>query len=158
MLSLLGLAWTLKFLWAPVIDYTRRHRYWMAAADICMGAVMIVFARQAGFGEWVWLTIGAFTAFSATNDIAIDGYTIEQLDKRELGLANGLRIGFYRVGMLTSGILLWFSDHEGWPATYLLAAALFRINAIVILSAPREPERPVRETPSSVGSELSALA
>jgi len=41
-----------------------------------------------------------FTVLSATNDIAIDGYTIEMLDRDEIGLANGVRIGFSRVGML----------------------------------------------------------
>lgn len=158
LLSLLGLAWTLKFLWAPLIDYTRRHRYWMAAADIGMGLVMIVCAREAGFGPWVWFAIGAFTTFSATNDIAIDGYTIEQLDKRELGLANGFRIGFYRVGMLAAGVLLWFSDTAGWTATYGLAAILFLVIAVVSLLAPREPPRPERDAPSSVRNELAALA
>lgn len=158
LLSLLGLSWTLKFLWAPLIDYTRRHRYWMAAADIGMGAVMIVCAREAGFGPWVWFAIGAFTALSATNDIAIDGYTIEQLDKRELGLANGFRIGFYRVGMLAAGILLWFSDVAGWTATYGLAAILFLLISVASLLAPREPARPVRDAPSSLRSELAALA
>lgn len=158
LLSLLGLAWTLKFLWAPLIDYTRRHRYWMAAADIGMGLVMIVCAREAGFGPWVWFAIGAFTALSATNDIAIDGYTIEQLDKREFGLANGFRIGFYRVGMLAAGVLLWFSDKAGWTATYGLAAVLFLVIAVVSLLAPKEPPRPVRDAPSSLGSEMAALA
>jgi PAT family beta-lactamase induction signal transducer AmpG len=158
LLSLLGLAWTLKFLWAPLIDYTRRHRYWMAAADIGMGLVMIVCAREAGFGPWVWFAIGAFTALSATNDIAIDGYTIEQLDKRELGLANGFRIGFYRVGMLAAGILLWFSDVAGWPATYGLAAVLFLVISVASLLAPREPARPLRDAPSSLRNEMAALA
>jgi PAT family beta-lactamase induction signal transducer AmpG len=158
LLSLLGLAWTLKFLWAPLIDYTRKHRYWMAAADIGMGIVMIVCAREAGFGPWVWFAIGTFTALSATNDISIDGYTIEQLDKRELGLANGFRIGFYRVGMLAAGILLWFSDTAGWAATYGLAAALFLVIAIVSLMAPKEPARPLRDAPASLRNELSALA
>ena len=65
--------------------------------------IMFVFAWHAEFGAWVWWAIGLFTLMSATNDIAIDGYTIEMLNKRELGLANGLRIGFYRVGMLASG-------------------------------------------------------
>jgi PAT family beta-lactamase induction signal transducer AmpG len=157
LLSLLGLAWTLKFLWAPLIDFTRRHRYWMAAADIGMGLVMIVCAREAGFGPWVWFAIGAFTLLSATNDIAIDGYTIEQLDKRELGLANGFRIGFYRVGMLAAGVLLWFSDSAGWPATYALAAVLFVVLAVACRLAPKEPPRPAREAPSSLGSELAAL-
>lgn len=158
LLSLLGLAWTLKFLWAPLIDYTRKHRYWMAAADIGMGLVMIVCAREAGFGPWVWFAIGTFTALSATNDISIDGYTIEQLDKRELGLANGFRIGFYRVGMLAAGILLWFSDTAGWTATYGLAAALFLVIAVVSLMAPKEPPRPAGDAPSSLRNELSALA
>ncbi|MES2932250.1 MAG: MFS transporter [Pseudomonadota bacterium] len=157
LLSLLGLAWTLKFLWAPLIDFTRRHRYWMAAADIGMGLVMIICAREVGFGPWVWFAIGAFTALSATNDIAIDGYTIEQLNKNELGLANGFRIGFYRVGMLAAGILLWFSDVAGWTATYGLAAVLFLVIACVSLLAPKEPPRPAREAPSSIGSELATL-
>src|SRR5512145_3333881 len=39
-LSLLGLAWTLKFLWAPAIDHYRHHRRWMACVDVGMGAVM----------------------------------------------------------------------------------------------------------------------
>lgn len=158
LLSLLGLAWTLKFLWAPLIDYTRRHRWWMAAADVGMGAVMIVCANEAGFGPWVWFAIGIFTLCSATNDIAIDGYTIEQLDKRELGLANGFRVGFYRVGMLAAGILLWFSDKAGWTATYVLAAVLFCAIAVTSLLAPKEPQRPQRDAPASVGSELAALA
>jgi PAT family beta-lactamase induction signal transducer AmpG len=158
LLSLLGLSWTLKFLWAPLIDFTRRHRYWMAAADVGMGIVMIICAKEAGFGPWVWFAIGTFTALSATNDIAIDGYTIEQLDKRELGLANGFRIGFYRVGMLAAGILLWFSDVAGWTSTYGLASVLFFIIAAFSIFAPKEPPRPAREAPSSLGSELSALA
>ena len=49
-LSLLGLAWTLKFLWAPAIDYWRHHRRWMAAVDVAMGGAMLYFAMQVGFG------------------------------------------------------------------------------------------------------------
>jgi PAT family beta-lactamase induction signal transducer AmpG len=158
LLSLLGLSWTLKFLWAPLVDFTRRHRYWMAAADIGMGLVMIVVAREAGFGPWVWLAIGAFTALSATNDIAIDGYTIEQLNKSELGRANGFRIGFYRVGMLAAGILLWFSDVAGWTATYLLAAGLFAAIACTSLLAPKEPPRPDRKVTTSLRAELTTLS
>ena len=42
-----------------------------------MGRVLLGFAAAAGFGPWVWIGIGLFTILSATNDIAIDGYTIE---------------------------------------------------------------------------------
>ena len=125
LLSLLGLAWTLKFLWAPAVDWARRHRWWIAAANLGMAIVMWTFAASAGFGPWVWVAIGCFTMLSATNDIATDGYTIELLDKREYGLANGFRIGFYRVGMLTAGAVLMVSGWFGWSLAYLLAGAGF---------------------------------
>lgn len=137
-LSLLGLAWTLKFLWAPAVDYWRRHRLWMAAADLAMGAVMIAFAAHDGFGAGVWLLIGVFALLSATNDIAIDGYTIELLNRDELGRGNGLRIGFYRVGMITSGVVLMASDYLGWRGAFVCAAVLFALCAAACLAAPRE--------------------
>jgi PAT family beta-lactamase induction signal transducer AmpG len=155
-LSLLGLAWTLKFLWAPAVDHFRHHRRWMAAADVGMGAVMLYFAVQAGFGPAVWLAIGTFTVLSATNDVAIDGYTIEFLDRRELGLANGVRIGLYRVGMLASGFLLMASDWLSWKGAFVLAAVLFFGLAAACLAAPRE-QRIVVET-ARLRDELATLA
>ena len=137
-ISLLGLAWTLKFLWAPAIDHYRRHRLWMAAADILMGTVMLAFAVSSGLPWWVWLAIGVFTLLSATNDIAIDGYTIELLDRNELGLANGVRIGLYRVGMLTAGGVLVLSDYLGWSGAFVCAAIVLGTCAALCLAAPRE--------------------
>ena len=142
MLSLLGLAWTVKFLWAPAIDWARHHRRWVAAANLGMAAVMAAFGLAGlALGPWVWVAIGAFTVLSATNDIATDGYTIELLDQREYGLANGLRIGFYRAGMLTAGVLLIVSGWLGWPAAYAVGAAVFVVNAGMALLAPRERPR-----------------
>jgi PAT family beta-lactamase induction signal transducer AmpG len=155
-LSLLGLAWTLKFLWAPAIDYWRHHRRWMAAADVAMGLLMLHFAVQAGFGPVTWVAIGLFTALSATNDIAIDGYTIEYLAKDELGLANGIRIGLYRVGMLASGFVLMASDWLGWPGAFAVAAGIFVVLAAACLAAPREQALATARAP--VGAELAALA
>jgi len=137
-LSLLGLAWTLKFLWAPAIDHFRHHRRWMFGADLLMACIMLVFAIHADFGPWVWVAIGAFTMLSATNDIAIDGFTIEMLNKRELGLANGFRIAFYRVGMLASGFILILTDWLGWSGTYTAGAAILLLAGIACLNAPRE--------------------
>ena len=155
-LSLLGLAWTLKFLWAPAIDYWRHHRRWMAAVDVAMGGAMLYFATLAGFGPMVWLAIGVFTTLSATNDIAIDGYTIEYLEKDELGLANGIRIGLYRVGMLASGFVLMASEWLGWRGAFALSAGVFFALAVGCLLAPRE--RPRTTPPGDVGAELAALA
>ena len=138
-MSLLGLAWTLKFLWAPAVDHYRHHRRWMFGVELLMGGVMLIFAGFAAFGTWVWFAVGLFTLLSATNDIAIDGYTIEMLDKGEMGLANGLRIGFYRVGMLAAGFILILSDYLGWSGTYLSAAVvLASAGTIILLYAPKE--------------------
>ncbi len=156
-LSLLGLAWTLKFLWAPAIDHYRRHRLWMATADLAMGAVMLVIAAHAGLGPAVWLSIAIFTLLSATNDIAIDGYTIEYLDKEELGLANGIRIGFGRVGILAAGAILILADYATWSGAFTIAAALLGVLALTMLAAPKEGPRPKSAPTSSLGAELKSV-
>lgn len=157
LLSLLGLAWTLKFLWAPAIDYLRHHRYWMVAADCIMGVVMLTFAIESGFGPWVWIAIGVFTVMSATNDIATDGYTIELLNKEELGLANGIRIGFYRVGMLSAGGVLIVSGYYGWTMAFIVAAFISLVCAVISLAAPRELPRPVSARTTSLRSEFAGI-
>ena len=156
LLSLLGLTWTLKFLWAPAVDHYRRHRRWMFGADLLMGAILLLFAQHAGYGPWVWVAIGAFTLFSATNDIAIDGYTIEMLDTRELGVANGMRIAFYRVGMLAAGVILICTDYLGWAGAYTAGAGIFLLAGLACLNAPRERDIPVARD-ITVRGELKGL-
>jgi PAT family beta-lactamase induction signal transducer AmpG len=157
LLSLLGLAWTVKFLWAPAVDWARHHRRWVAGANLGMAGVMLAFALSGlSIGPWVWVAIGLFTVLSATNDIATDGYTIELLDEREYGLANGLRIGFYRAGMLAAGVLLMVSGALGWGAAYGLGALIFLLNAGMALLAPPEKRRAGR-APGSVATELGLL-
>jgi len=145
LLSLLSLAWSIKFLWAPAIDHTRHHRRWIFFMHILMASVMGLFALQFEFGPWVWVAIGAFTLLSATNDVAIDGYTIEMLNKNEMGRANGLRIGFYRVGMIAAGSVLILSDVLGWAGAYLLCALLFVFIGFICLKAPQEQSKPKKQ-------------
>ena len=160
LLSLLGLAWTVKFLWAPAIDWARHHRLWVSAANAGMAGVMWFFAAGSGgagfaFGPWVWVAIGLFTVLSATNDIATDGYTIELLDRDEYGMANGFRIGFYRVGMLFAGVVLMLSGWYGWSLAYVLGGAVFAANALMALFAPREQLRV--STNTSLATEMALL-
>lgn len=155
-LSLLGLAWTLKFLWAPAVDYWRHHRRWMAGADLLMAALAVFWAFHPSVDPLAWASVAAFTLLSATNDIAIDGYTIDLLSVQEMGLANGLRIGFYRVGLLGAGLVLAASGLVGWGAAYGLIALLLVVNAILCLNAPAETivaDRPV----AGVRAELAAI-
>jgi MFS transporter, PAT family, beta-lactamase induction signal transducer AmpG len=162
LLALLGLAWTLKFLWAPAVDWARHHRRWIALANLGMAGVMVFFAWQHDLGSsvngsspWVWVVIGVFTLLSATNDIATDGYTIELLSPREYGLANGLRIGFYRAGMIFAGVLLMMSGWMGWEWAYRLGAVVFTFNAMAILCAP--PEAAHKRKPGNLGQEFGRL-
>lgn len=144
-LSLLGLAWTIKFLWAPAIDHYRQHRRWMFGANLGMAAVLIYLSMHYGFGPPVWIAIALFTLLSATNDIAIDGYTVELIGKKELGLANGVRIAMYRVGMLAAGVILILSDVLGWAGAYLTAAGLLVLLGAVCMMAPKEMVLNVRK-------------
>jgi len=152
LLSLIGLAWTVKFLWAPLVDAWRGHRWWIAGANWGMAAVLVALAlnpQALGQGAtWPWVLLTAFTVLSATNDIATDGYTIELLSKGQYGIANGLRIGFYRVGMLAAGGLLVVAGAMGeagqpsWSAAYGMGAVLMLINGLAVLLAPRQPAAP----------------
>lgn len=154
LLSLIGLAWTVKFLWAPLVDAWRGHRWWIAGANWGMAAVLVALAlnpQALGQGAtWPWVLLTAFTVLSATNDIATDGYTIELLSKGQYGIANGLRIGFYRVGMLAAGGLLVVAGAMGeagqpsWSAAYGMGAVLMLINGLAVLLAPRQPVAPTK--------------
>ncbi len=155
LMSLLSAAWSLKFIWAPAIDHVRHHRRWMFAVDIAMAAIMGLFAIHGEWGPWVWAAIAAFTVFSATNDIAIDGYTIEMLERGELGVANGFRIAFYRAGMIAAGVILMVSDWLGWAGAFIIAALLLAGLGVACLHAPHE--RPRKRRPgASIGDELRA--
>jgi PAT family beta-lactamase induction signal transducer AmpG len=156
LLALLGLAWTVKFLWAPAVDHYRHHRRWMFAVDLAMGGCLLYLAQQAGLGPPTWIAIGLFTLLSATNDIAIDGYTIELLERKELGLANGVRIAMGRVGILAAGGLLILSDVLGWPGAYATAAVVLAALGLACLCAPRERAYGVRR-PLTLGAELGAI-
>ncbi len=155
-LSLLGLAWTLKFLWAPAVDRYRHHRRWMALADWIMAAVMMLFAAANGSPPWVFALIALFTVVAATNDIAIDGYTIELLDADQMGMANGVRNGLYRVGIIAAGFALAVSSWVSWTAAFGLCAGILVMNGLAMLRAPAEPLR-VAAPGLSVGSELAGI-
>lgn len=155
-LSLLGLTWSIKFLWAPAIDYFRHHRTWMFVVDFGMAAIMLTMSVYSEFGAWTWIAIAMFTLLSATNDIAIDGYTVEYLDRHEFGLANGVRIGLYRAGLITAGALLWCEPLIGWSGIYLASALIIFGMGFACRLAPPEQPSPRTDTVTPV-DELKVL-
>ncbi len=139
LLSLLGLAWSLKLLWAPLVDRFGRRYFWIIPAQLAVAffsAVLAVFdpvSEKAMF----WLSLAAICLASATQDIAADAYTIDILDEKELGPANGVRSASYRVALIAAGgLLVMLSDSFGWSFTFIAAAMIMAILAMVVFSFP----------------------
>jgi PAT family beta-lactamase induction signal transducer AmpG len=127
-LSLFGLTWSLKFFWSPLVDrYGSRAAWIMASQGVMIGCLLGLAPLVGGpVGLWFWVVLGIFCLASATQDLAVDAYTIDFLETRELGLANGVRSGAYRFGSLASGSgLLILSDWVGWPPAFVGLGGLF---------------------------------
>src|SRR5208283_5268225 len=95
-------------------------------------------------GMLLWISIFTVATLSATQDIAIDAYTIELLNTSEMGLANGFRIATYRIALLTSGgLFVAMSGRIGWHLTFFIAASVLGFCSIVSLRLPAiEIQRP----------------
>lgn len=146
LLTLLGLPYAIKFLWAPAVDFLGTRRRWIAAAQILMAGCLIwfIFLDPTNPNVLVWLCMGLFATLSATQDIAIDAYSIELLKSSEVGIANGFRYAAYKVALATSGgLFVAAGGWLGWSITYVAAAGLLVLCAIASLKLPPiEVQRP----------------
>jgi PAT family beta-lactamase induction signal transducer AmpG len=149
MMSLVGLPYTLKFLWAPIMDrytlpFLGRRRGWLLMAQIALTA-SIAGLGQSDPAQHPWMVaFAAFlvTFFSASQDIVVDAYRREDLSDEELGLGSSLYINGYRVGMLlASGGGLIMADYMTFSTVYLVLSACMLPGIVTTLLAP-EPETP----------------
>ncbi len=135
----LGLAWTLKFLWAPLVDQIGTRRGWILVAQLLLAASLasIALLQPSSATPVVWIALGALTFLSATQDIAIDAYGIELLEQREYGAANGVRVAAYRIALIaTGGLLVAAAGRTGWAVAFWIAAGTMLLMAIVTLFLP----------------------
>ena len=149
MMALVGLPYTLKFLWAPIVDryklpFLGRRRGWMLVAQVALMA-SIVGLGQSNPAQNPWIVaFAAFlvTFFSASQDIVVDAYRREDLSDEELGLGSSLYINGYRVGMLlASGGGLIMADYMPFSLVYLVLALCMLPGIVTTLLTP-EPENP----------------
>lgn len=147
LMALVGLPYTLKFLWAPFLDrftpsFLGRRRGWMLVAQIAL------FVSIAGLGltdpvNAPWMVAFAallVTFFSASQDIVVDAYRREDLADEALGLGSSLYVNGYRIGMLlASGGGLIMADHMSFSMVYLILAACMLPGVITTLLTP-EPD------------------
>jgi PAT family beta-lactamase induction signal transducer AmpG len=151
-LSWVGFAYTLKFLWAPLLDRLDlpgvgrlgRRRGWMIAAQAVIAAGLLAMALSGTQHGLVQLGICALVvAFaSSTQDIAIDAWRIESArDKDELGLlTSGYTVG-YRIALLMSeAVILPIAQRIGWDHSYILFASFMAVGIGATLFAA-EPVR-----------------
>ena len=129
-LAKLSLPWSLKWLWAPLVDRLGTRKHWIAG---CL-AVLAVLTFALGhlnvtrLGPALWIILLLIVVLSATQDVAIDAYTIQSTTTRELGVANSVRITLYRVAMLSAGgLLVWLAGRTGWPQSFTAGAVLLLV-------------------------------
>jgi PAT family beta-lactamase induction signal transducer AmpG len=146
--ALVGLPYTLKFLWAPALDRYAppggRRRGWLLMAQLGLFATLIALGQTDPLAApWLTALLALGVAFtSASQDIVVDAYRREDLADVELGLGSSLYIMGYRIGMLlTGGGALILADYLPFSAVYLILAGFMLIGIATTLLTP-EPETP----------------
>jgi MFS family permease len=141
--SLLFLPWALKFLWAPFVDHRGTRRQWLLPLQAAglLGALLLAATDIESGLAIVFAAAFAFNVIAACQDIATDGLAVRILDPRERGLANGIQVGAYRLGMvLGGGLLLWVFARSGWTTMFVCMAGILALTIVPVL-ALREPDR-----------------
>ncbi len=156
-LGVLAVPWSLKILWAPLVDRFGGRRLWISSSLLAAAAALGILATLPGAptGVGLGILLGGFTLAAATADIAIDAYAIGILDKGEEGPANALRVAGWRGGVLLSGgALVALAAPCGWPVVLGLGAALLAALGLASLGAPQL----AIDRSSAQGSLLGGLA
>ncbi len=152
LLSLISLPYALKFLWAPAVDFLGSRRRWIAGSQLILAGLMctLVALDPESPNIMLWAIIASLAIMSATQDIAIDAYSIELLDTREMGVANGFRQAAYRVALIVSGgLFVALGGWLGWTTAFLATAAILCISGLTSLGLPHVD---VKRSPFSAAS------
>ncbi len=139
LLSALGYAWALKVLWSPLVDWLGEPRPWSAASMAVMAAALVGVSQSdpRTISTSLWIAFWVYCLASATQDVAIDGYSIGITERGEEGPVNSMKATAYRVGMLLATALLFLPRWIGWPGTFVVAALLSACMAAAVFAAPR---------------------
>jgi PAT family beta-lactamase induction signal transducer AmpG len=160
LLSLAGLPYSLKFLWAPVVDALPmpwlsarlgRRRGWLVASQLLLMAALLLLGTRDPLAAPLGVAASALLVAlaSATQDIVIDAYRVEILPEEEQAAGMASYVAAYRLGMLVSGagviaLTAWLEASglhkaSAWTLAYALAASLLGVGLFAVLIA-REPD------------------
>ncbi len=155
-LSLVGLPYTFKFLWAPLMDRFEppllgRRRGWLVLTQLALAGMLWLLAAtspSAAIRAFALLAV-AVAFLSASQDVVIDAYRTDLLPAAERGMGASLNVMGYRLAMIVSGglALIWTDPAQqgawSWPDVYRLMAALMVAAAVAsALLLPRLPPLP----------------
>jgi MFS transporter, PAT family, beta-lactamase induction signal transducer AmpG len=169
-LSLVGLPYTFKFLWAPLMDRFElpllgRRRGWLVLTQLALAAVLLALAASPPKESIrVFALLAVLLAFvSASQDVVVDAYRTDVLPPPERGMGASLGVMGYRLAMILSGgiAFIWTDPNQGggwdWPAVYRFMAALMA--GAAVLSALVLPRLPALDAPkSAAGHDLRGFA
>src|SRR5512138_689566 len=162
--ALVGTPYTLKFIWAPLIDalhvplFTRtfgRRRGWLVFSQLLLiGAILLLALSDPARSPWFVAFAALLVATtSATQDIVVDAFRVESLPESEQAAGMASYVAAYRIGMLisTAGALFIVSGFEdtgitrnaAWMWGYMVMAALLLIGTITAIAAT-EPAQSLR--------------
>lgn len=153
--ALVGLPYTLKFLWSPFLDSYAppalgRRRGWglLSQAFLALSILGLGFCNPSS--HLVLFTLFAFMVafFSASQDIVLDALRTEILKPEEMGAGAGVYVMGYRLAILVSGaVALGLADHFPWSGVYALMAVLMLLGMAAVLKCP-EPQVQVQPAKS----------
>jgi PAT family beta-lactamase induction signal transducer AmpG len=176
-LSLVGLPYTFKFLWAPLMDrfepaWLGRRRGWLVLTQLAVAAGLFVMAATSPRGAtlaFAWFAL--VVAFcSASQDVVYDAYRTDLLPAAHRGIGSSLYVLGYRMAMLLSGGLafIWTDAVQGggwtWPQVYRLMAVIMVgaavVSALMIprVNTPRPPRTEARNDLIGFAAVLLAVA
>jgi PAT family beta-lactamase induction signal transducer AmpG len=159
--ALVGTPYTIKFLWAPLIDALNvpllsrllgRRRGWLLLLQILLIAVIVFVGVSDPAVSPFIVAFGVLmvATTSATQDIIVDAFRVESLDESEQAAGMAAYVAGYRIGALvsTAGALFlvsWFQTrgfdhHAAWRAGYFAMASLVLIGVVTTLVAAEPPQ------------------
>lgn len=157
LLQFLALPWALKFMWAPVLDHHGSRRMWLRLflGSSCVMALVLSQLSLSSQTNMLFAAVLLFNLLAASQDVITDGLAVRLLDVRERGLANGLQVGGFRLGMiLGGGVLLWVFARTDWETMFLCMGGLLALLALPAWYPP-EPARALAPQARPRGMALS---
>ncbi|MDI7775980.1 MFS transporter [Asticcacaulis sp. EMRT-3] len=149
-------SYTLKFMWAPVIDrlnlpfltQTFGHRRgWLLLIQILLVAgLLAISTSHPEHGIILMAIIASLTGFvAATQDIVMDAWRIEAVEEKLQGLMASCYQWGYRIALILAGVLpLVLAGPLGWNAAYAIMAGFMAVGIAAVLLAPREKAHTIR--------------